>query len=65
MKNFSLSSNDQEWFVLTQLNFKPDGFFVDVGANDGVHHSNTFLLEKEYNWKGILADPAKIWQPNR
>jgi|TARA_R100000742_G_C4273412_1_gene92962 FkbM family methyltransferase len=63
MKNFSLSSNDQEWFVLTQLNFKPNGFFVDVGANDGVHHSNTFLLEKEYNWKGILADPAKIWQP--
>jgi FkbM family methyltransferase len=35
------------------------GFFVDVGANDGVTFSNTFLLEQQYAWKGLCveADP--------
>ena len=33
------------------------GFFVEVGANDGVHGSNTHLLEQR-GWKGILVEPS-------
>jgi FkbM family methyltransferase len=51
----------QDIFVLHQLNFKKNGFFVEFGATDGVSISNTFILEKEFGWNGILAEPAKIW----
>ena len=40
------------------LNYK-NGFFVELGANDGVKQSNTFYFEKNLNWKGILIEPIK------
>jgi hypothetical protein len=43
----------QDIFVLNELNFKRDGYFVEFGATNGVDLSNTYLLEKGYNWKGI------------
>jgi len=33
-----------------------DGFFVDIGAYDGISFSNTKLLE-ELGWKGICIEP--------
>jgi FkbM family methyltransferase len=51
----------QDLFVLSQLNFKRNGFFVEFGATNGVDHSNTHLLEKEFGWTGILAEPAIRW----
>jgi len=40
------------------INYK-DGFFVELGANDGIRQSNTFYFEKNLNWKGILIEPIK------
>lgn len=57
----SKSQLRQDLFVLTQLDFKRDGFFVEFGATDGISLSNTYLLEKEFGWTGILAEPAKCW----
>ena len=34
------------------------GFYVDCGANDGVTQSNTYRLEKERGWGGILIDAS-------
>ena len=52
----------QDLFVLHELGMKRDGFFVEFGATNGVSLSNTYLLEKQFGWKGILAEPAKCWQ---
>ena len=51
----------QDLFVLHHLKFQRNGFFVEFGATNGLDLSNTFLLESEYGWNGILAEPAKIW----
>lgn len=51
----------QDMFVLLHLNFKKDGFFVEFGATNGIDLSNTYLLEKQFNWRGILAEPSKGW----
>jgi len=51
----------QDLFVLSQLDFKRNGFFVEFGACDGLSSSNTFLLENEFGWNGILAEPARVW----
>ena len=57
----SKSQLRQEIFVLSELRFKKHGFFVEFGACDGVDLSNTLMLENEFGWSGILAEPARIW----
>ena len=51
----------QDLFVLYQLQYQRAGYFVEFGATNGINHSNTYLLEKEYDWFGILAEPARVW----
>ena len=46
-----------DYWALETLGKKREGFFVDVGAHDGVSFSNTYLLEKEYDWNGICIEP--------
>ena len=57
----SKSQRRQDLFVLSELNFKRNGFFVEFGAADGVYLSNTHMLEKEFGWTGILAEPANVY----
>ena len=58
---YSRSQLSQDLFALAFTNNLEPKFFVEFGATDGVDGSNTWLLEKKLGWKGILAEPAKIW----
>ena len=58
---FSKSQLQQDLFVLSELGFKRDGFFVEFGATNGVDLSNSHLLEAKFGWTGILAEPARVW----
>lgn len=53
----SKSQLGQDINVVNFYKEKPNGFFIEIGANDGVLLSNTFLLEKHYGWTGICAEP--------
>lgn len=57
----SKSQLRQDLFVLSELGFKRNGYFVEFGATNGVDLSNTHLLEKKFGWTGILAEPARCW----
>jgi FkbM family methyltransferase len=55
----------QDVFVACELKqWKMDKlrYFVEFGATNGIDLSNTYLLEKEFGWKGLLVEPGKIWQ---
>lgn len=57
----SRSQIGQDLFVLQRLKEKRGGYFVDFGATDGVSLSNTYLLETEYGWQGLCAEPSQRW----
>jgi FkbM family methyltransferase len=39
---------------------KRSGFFIELGANDGLRQSNTAFLEKKMDWTGILVEPSNM-----
>jgi FkbM family methyltransferase len=49
----------QVLWILFIFNCRENGYFVEFGACDGLHFSNTNLLEKEFGWKGILVEPSR------
>lgn len=53
------SQAGQEEWIISETRGKKLGYFIDVGAYDGIKYSNTYFLEKELNWNGICieADP--------
>ena len=56
-----VSQLGQDLMVMFFLSGKRDGFFVDIGAGDGLTMSNTYLLEKGLAWRGILAEPNPVF----
>lgn len=34
-----------------------NGYFVELGANDGIAQSNTLFLERTKGWRGLLIEP--------
>jgi len=46
---------NQDLFALFLNRFR-QGYFLEIGANDGFTFSNTVYLEKKFGWKGILVE---------
>lgn len=54
----------QDRWVHSILGDKKDGYFVELGACDGVHFSNTLYFERELGWNGICIEPNPDYLEN-
>jgi FkbM family methyltransferase len=53
----TVSQTGQDYWIYGEaFNEKRAGYFIDIGAHDGVYHSNTYLLESKYGWSGICIE---------
>ena len=55
-KKYYSQSKQDKWIIEDVFDYKREGFFVDLGAADGIDISNTYILEKNYGWKGICIE---------
>ncbi len=51
----------QDKFILHVLKNKRNGTFIEIGSNHPITINNTYLLEKEYDWKGIMIEYDSSW----
>lgn len=67
-ENFNKYSNNeyygqsgQDKFVLKCLNNKKNGTFLEIGTNNPIIINNTYLLESQYNWKGLMIEYDNVY----
>jgi FkbM family methyltransferase len=56
------SQHGEDFLLWNFFGYESKGFFVDVGAFDGIHLSNTYSLE-EQGWSGICIEPHPKYFP--
>lgn len=49
----------QDFLVDQILGRKENGFFLDIGAHNGITFSNSYFFEKARTWNGICVEPIK------
>jgi len=53
------SQSMQDMFVLSVLNGKSNGVYVEIGADKPRVINNSYLLESQYNWTGVSFEIEK------
>lgn len=56
-KHSNYAKNLNYKLLQNYLNYE-NGFYVELGANDGLKQSNTYYFEKYRNWSGSLIEPV-------
>ena len=46
----------QDLFVISILQNKKNGYFLEIGSNHPIAGNNTYMMEKEYGWKGLMIE---------
>lgn len=54
--NQNYSQAFQDLFILTALNGKKNGKYLELGSYHPFNHSNTYLLEEKFDWKGLSLE---------
>jgi SAM-dependent methyltransferase len=58
---YNYSQADQDIFVLSMLDGRRNGTYLEIGCNDGFVYNNTALLETVFGWTGVSIDSHKPW----
>lgn len=66
-RKFYSQAGQDRWVIRDVFDYKTGGFFVDIGAFDGINLSNTYRLEKSLGWSGLCieAEPDTFEQLKR
>jgi hypothetical protein len=59
MSNY-YSQQGEDFILDAFFGFRSNGFFVDVGAFDGIHLSNSYIFEQR-GWSGICIEAAPLY----
>jgi hypothetical protein len=51
-----LGQSKKDEFVIKLLNYKTNGYFLEIGSNHPININNTFILENKYNWTGLMVE---------
>ena len=54
--DINYSQSYQDLFVLSILNGKRNGTFLEIGGSHPFHGNNTALLEEKFNWTGLSLE---------
>ena len=46
----------QDMFILSILNGKKNGTYLEIGAQEPIFQNNTAILEQNYDWKGVSIE---------
>lgn len=52
---------EQDKFVLNILKNKKRGFFLEIGSNHPININNSYILENNYEWNGIMIEYSNRW----
>ena len=58
--NENYSQAYQDMFVLSMLDGKKNGTYLEIGSSDAKELSNTYLLDKIFGWRGISIDISSL-----
>lgn len=58
LKTINSQKGQDYWVINDVFKGKRGGFFLEMGATNGIHVSNTLVLERDYGWRGICVEPS-------
>lgn len=58
LRQGSVGLNKLDLTLIEAIKPNPNGYFVELGANDGIQQSNTYKLQRHFGWTGLLIEPS-------
>ena len=59
-KNYFSQYNQDKFLNEVIFSNEKDGFFIDIGAHDGILFSNSLFFERYNGWKGFCVEPNPL-----
>lgn len=54
----------QDEFAIKLTNYKRNGSYIEIGSNHPKIHNNTYVMDTELNWFGLMVEYEKGWLPD-
>ena len=62
---FTAQMGEDRWALSTFFRNFRNGFYVELGAIDGLKYSNSHVFQEQFGWRGVLIEPSEHFQKLR